>query len=1296
VDPQRVTVPAFDVFVSYNSKNRAEVTRLARNLAGLGVRVWFDRSCLTPGGDWQLELAEGLAGSSACAVCVGPEDLGAWTRMEASAALNRASRDNEFRVFPVLLPGVVKFRPASLPPFLATRTWVDMRSGVDTERGLEDLRCAILGIAPGADLEVKQNADVCPYRGLEAFDEEHAHLYFGRESYVQRVLEELRGGRFLAVVGPSGSGKSSLVRAGAVPRLRAGKLPYSAMWPVLILRPGAHPLAALAGRLCTLGPEFELSSTADQLAADQRTLHLVAEAALADEPGDSRLLVVVDQCEELFTLCRDADAAAMFLKALHYAAAVPGGRVTVIVTLRADFYPRLAAFRDFAQLVQAYQVLVGELTADELRQVIEEPARAVGLDIERGLVPTIVADVMREGRTLPLLEHALLETWRQRRAGTLTVQGYQDSGGVGRGLADRAEALYAGLDPACQIVARHLLLRLTQPGEGTEDTRRRIALSEVSTEPDHELVELVIERFISARLLSASADVDGDETWIEVSHEALFAGWPRFMDWIREDRTGLLVHRSLTFAAQEWQRLDRDNGALIRGQRLAEIERWYDQQPRRLNQFERAFLRASRQAEHRARGARRRRLRTVFAALVAALALISGIALVAIEQRSEAARQRDMAISRQLAASAQNALAVDPALSLALAMRAVDTADTTQAEEMLRQATHESRGLAVLRAPSGPVRSVRFFPDGKRAVSSGDDGSVQIWNIATKKIERTVPGHAGPILAVRPNPDGGQVATAGEDGDVAVVDRASGGRRIVASAGNGQRATSVAFSPDGLRLAAGTDNGQVRVVDPQTGRTLAASDLGDGLIYDVAFSPDGGRLAVASQDGSAYVLDAATGNQLLTLSGHGGAALGVGFNPSGSEIISSDEAGSVRLWGAAGGNLIADYHASNQAVYSAVFSSDGHKFVTSGQDSVVRVWAHEGIPLVTLRGHVDYALDASFNRAGDTVISGGQDGTIRLWRLGVDAAARTSITGVSLSPDGHLVAAGGADGVLRMWTTPGLDKVLEVDDHVGRSWVEFAPNGKSLVTAGESGEVIVRNVPDGKVLARFRPSPGPAWAAALDPTGSVVASGGDDGNVVLSPIGGGPPEILSGHQGGVYSVKFSPDGRSVLSGGDDGAVSLWGPDRRGQVFPDGGGAVLDVAFSPDGALSAGAYADGSVAIWDRSGSRLALLRGHRGAANAVRFSPTGTEVYTAGLDGKVMIWDIRSSRLLLDVKLHDGPATAVDVGPNGTFLVSASEEDQVLRVSACDVCGSLPAVLTEARSRAIRELTEEEERRFLS
>jgi WD40 repeat protein len=1288
MDQQSTTAPAFDVFVSYNSKNRSEVHRLVRNLSRLGLRVWFDRDRLTPGGDWQRELAEGLAGSSACAVCVGSDDMGVWTRMEVSAALNRSSTDHDFRVFPVLLPGLADFQPTSLPPFLAIFTWVDMRRGVDAERGLAELRCAILGIARGTDPGMGPNTDECPYRGLEAFDEEHAHLYFGRESYVQRVLEQLRRGRFLAVVGPSGSGKSSLVRAGVVPRLRAGELPGSARWPALILRPGAHPLAALAGRLRTLGPEFELATTADRLALDQQTLHLVAAAALADEPADGRLLLVVDQCEELFTLCRNPDAAAMFLRGLHYAAAVPGGRVTVIVTLRADFYPRLAALRDFAQLVQAGQVLVGELSADELRQVIEEPARAVGLDIERGLVQTVVDDVMREAGTLPLLEHALLETWRQRRAGTLTVQGYQDSGGVGRGLADRAEALYEQLDPPDQVVARHLLMRLIQPGEGTEDTRRRIALSEVSTEPDRESVELVIERFVSARLLSTSADADGDETWIEVSHEALFSGWPRFLDWIREDRTGLLIHRSLTFAAQEWQRLDRDKGSLIRGQRLAEIERWDDQQPRRLNGAERALLQASRRAEQRARGARRRRTQIVVVALVAVIALVSGVALVAIDQR-------DMAISRELAASAQNALAVDPALSLALALKAVGTADTAQAEQMLRQATHETRGFAVLRDPAGPVHSVRFLPDGTHAVSASDGGSVQIWDIAARTLDREVPGHAGPIYAVRPSPDGEQVASAGADGDVAVIDLVSGKRRVV-TGWDGAFASRVAFSPDGLRLAAGNSDGQVEVVDPRTGGSLAAIDLGGGLVYDVTFSPDGTRLAVASEDGSAYVLDAATGAPLLTLGGHGGAALGVAFSPSGSEIITSDEAGSVRLWDAAEGTAIADYTVSNQAVYSVVFSADGRRFVTSGQDSVVRVWAHDGIPLLSLRGHVDYALDASLDPAGDTVISGGQDGTIRLWTLGVDAAVRTSTTGVSLSPDGRFVAAGGSDGVLRMWTTPGLDKVLEVDDHVGRSWAAFAPNGKTLVTAGESGEVIVRTVPDGAVLARLRPSPGPVWAATLDPTGTVVATGGQDGNVVLSPIDGGPPEVLPGQQGEVYAVAFSPDGRSVLSGGDDGTISLWPPDRRRQVFPGSAGAVSDVAFSADETMLAGAYTDGSVAVWNLAGRRLAVLRGHRGAANTVRFSPDGTHVYTAGVDGKVMVWDVGSSRLLLEEQLHVGPATAAAVGPDGTFLVSASEEDQVLRMSVCDVCGPLPAVLTEARARSIRELTAEEEGRFLS
>ena len=255
----------------------------------------------------------------------------------------------------------------------------------------------------------------------------------------------------------------------------------SPRWPVQLLGllPGGAP-----------------ASMVDELAADERALHRHARRALADEPAGHRVLVLIDQCEELFTMCRDPEARAAFLRNLHYAAMFPGGRTTVVLTLRADFYVRLVQYPAVAQLVQSHQMLVGGMEERELRQVVEEPARAVGLDVEPGLVETIVADAVREPSTLPLLEHALLETWRRRHGGTLTLQGYRETGGVRRGLADRAEALYSDLGPECQDVARNLLLRLTQPGEGTEDTRRRAALQEVTTGADSEMVSDVVHRFV--------------------------------------------------------------------------------------------------------------------------------------------------------------------------------------------------------------------------------------------------------------------------------------------------------------------------------------------------------------------------------------------------------------------------------------------------------------------------------------------------------------------------------------------------------------------------------------------------------------------------------------------------------------------------------------------------------------------------------------------------------------------------------------------------------------------------------
>jgi energy-coupling factor transporter ATP-binding protein EcfA2 len=438
---------AFDVFISYNSIDRPLVIRVVRDLKRKNLDPWFDQWNLTPGGEWQEEMAAGLLQSSACAVFIGPGDLGAWTRLEMSVALNRAATDREFRLFPVLLPGLEPFEPANLPPFLATRTWVDLREGPESERRLQDLINAVNGVPYGADVRPEQEEGPAPYQGLEPFDEGHARYYFGREAYVQRLVEKLKGSRFIAVVGPSGSGKSSLVRAGLLPRLRAGGT-AGVSWRISVLRPGAHPLAALAGQLRRLDSSLTLQSTVDQLAADQRTLHLITSAALADEPYNQHVLVVVDQGEELFTLCQDTAARTGFLNALHYASAVPDGRTAVVLTLRADFYARLAEFPQLAQLAQSHQLLIGGLNEEESRQVIEEPARVAGLEIERGLVETVLADVVREPGALPLLEHALQgtrpdarglpgERWRAARPGGESRGALRrpDAGGAERGAA---------------------------------------------------------------------------------------------------------------------------------------------------------------------------------------------------------------------------------------------------------------------------------------------------------------------------------------------------------------------------------------------------------------------------------------------------------------------------------------------------------------------------------------------------------------------------------------------------------------------------------------------------------------------------------------------------------------------------------------------------------------------------------------------------------------------------------------------------------------------------------------------
>ena len=605
---------SFDVFLSYHNADKPVVEALARRLEDeVGVKPFLDKWHLVPGTPWQEELERALDDSRACAVFIGPNNIGPWENEEMRSALDEHVKQPGFRVVPVLLPGTTLPERGALPRFLSRLTWVDFRGGLHDADAFRRLVAGIRGITPGRDdhgLPEVLTA-VCPYRGLEAFDEAHARFFFGREAVTQHLIEALRATRFIAVLGPSGSGKSSVVRAGLLPSLSAGVLPFSNCWSHRIFKPGTHPLQELAVSLGGNEKEDKTLEHAlhllDSLETDERALHMYVRLSLASQPNEARCCIVVDQFEELFTLCPNEAERVQFIDILRYAASIAGGQTVLVITMRADFLARATEYTALAEMLSGHQFLISPMDKKDLRRAIEEPAREVGLRFEEGLVDTILNDMGREPGALPLMEHALYQLWEKRREDNLmTLHSYGEIGRVQGALARRAEEIFAAFSPEQQKITRRILLRLMRPGEGTEDTRRRATMSELQTQSEEvQAVEQVVRTLADARLLVTS----GDEQ-VDVAHEALIRGWLRLRQWIDNDRSALRTHHRITEAAQEWRRLNQDEGVLFRGMLLEQAEKWREGYEETLNQLERDFLNTSvalQEREKREREKHRRR-----------------------------------------------------------------------------------------------------------------------------------------------------------------------------------------------------------------------------------------------------------------------------------------------------------------------------------------------------------------------------------------------------------------------------------------------------------------------------------------------------------------------------------------------------------------------------------------------------------------------------------------------------------------------------------------------------------------
>ncbi|MFI1147839.1 XRE family transcriptional regulator [Streptomyces sp. NPDC020817] len=808
-----------------------------------------------------------------------------------------------------------------------------------------------------------------PYVGLAAFRAEDAGLFFGRERLVEDLLATLARQRVVALVGASGAGKSSLLHAGLLPRLEA----RDAHRAVRVLTPGPHPL----GR--------------------------VRQALAAHRADDGELVLIVDQFEEVFTVCADPDERDGCITALVEAARQPGSCCRVVLGVRADFYAHCTRYPALVEVLRDAQVLVGPMSAAELRRAVVEPARRAGLTVEGALQATLVAHAHGQVGALPLLSHALLETWRRRRGAALTLDGFHAAGGFEGALAQSAETLYASLSVRRQRLAQQVFVHLIALGEGTEDTKRPVARDELDEDAD---TTAVLARAARLRLLTL------DDGRVELTHEALIRAWPRLRGWLTDDRERLRLHRRLTDAARAWEALGRDPGALYRGTRLELARDPAATRPIGLTPVERAFLEASTAAEAAAGSAARRRARRLhtLVALLAALVVVAGVATGnAVRAEDEVTRQRNDAVAQNLADSA------------------TDLANTEQ-------------GLAVQLG----LTAYRLSPTAKTR-----DGLASTLMTAT-------PVHAKEVLALAYRPDGRQLATASGD-HTARLWRTHGTESPVAEAtlsGHGDDVRTVSYRPDGRALATGSADGSVRLwdtADPSRPAVLASLTGQGGDVRSLAYGPDGRTLATSGTDGSVGlwdVADTARPALLARLAGHRDAVRSVAFSPDGRTLASAGEDRTVRLTDVADPRRpepLAVLEGHDSAVFSVAFAPDGHTLAAaSGGRTSIRLWDVTDLrypaPLAVLAGHTDVVGSVAFSPDGRTLASASDDRTVRVWSVARPAhpgllstltGHLTAVSSVAFSPDGAVLASGGFDTTVRLAGTDEARVIAGACAHTG-------------------------------------------------------------------------------------------------------------------------------------------------------------------------------------------------------------------------------------------------------------------------
>lgn len=1078
----------------------------------------------------------------------------------------------------------------------------------------EDLR----KIADGEPATGRSAYRGCPYRGLAAFGAADSEIFFGRERRTVDLVLDLAAavddGGLLIVSGTSGAGKSSLLRAGLVPALASGLLPQARTWPVLLLTPGASPLEELAVQVAALGA-LDVAAVLDQLTHRPEQTHQTVRQALLQANRGERLILIVDQFEELFTLGRqdgahEEEERRRFVTALH--AMTENGTATAVVAFRADYANHVLRYWQLAKPYEQHHFVLGAMAPGELRSAITGPAEAAGLTWEEGFVQRVLAELRAEAGdpgALPLLSQALRRTWENREDGRLTLRAYAASGGVQGAVEESAEEVYGRLTVDQRKIAQRCFTRLvTYPGPARRAVTRR-QLHEVESPAE---VDAVIVAFQDARVLTA--DVDR----VEIAHDVLLTSWPRLATWLDRDLDARRAIDRLNADAAEWVRF-RARDLLYRGVRLRDLEelrpRWREDplrvEPPDGDALE--LLSASRAEEDRADRVRRRVIATL-AGLLAVSLVATGIAYLS---RAEATEQGARALSGRLVAVSTLREQLDPNVARLLAALAARTpAPVGEAQDRLL-ALLTNPGLAVIPDHTRAVTSVAFTHDGAQLATAGEDGTVRRLDLATGQAGAPL-RHPDRVLAVTYLPGGGRIATVGADGSLRLWERTSG--RLVGRFPLGPLRLA-AFSPGGDLLATSNGDHRIRLWDPSgnpRGELPGDAEL-------LAFTQDSKRLAAAT-GGKLILWDLATRRSTAGFQVEGMTALA--FSPDGTRVATGEADHAVQLRDAITGEPVAPaLRGHTERILGLAFTRDGSRLISGSFDTTARLWA-AGVGSRRLADGMEAVSAVAYSPAGTHVATVSDDKALRIWKTGTGSAIRIPLSegvlAVAFSQDGGQLATVGDNGAVRLWeTATGRPTATPHAPSGPVTAAGFSGDGTRVAIAGQDGTVLLMDTTTGRSAGQV-PVGFPPTAIAVASDGTRLAAASGDLSVRLVDPATGRQRPIGNHTGTVNALAFNHDGTRLVSGSSDRTAQLWevGTGKHLQTFSDHRDGVMSADFSDDGTLLALA-SDRTAQVWDVRALRPhgLPLTGHIDPLTSVSFSHDGKHLVTGGWDRTARLWD---------------------------------------------------------------------------